>query len=113
MYFISDRSVSFAYREKPERCSWGAGEVHKRLNSYLLSFAELFVNREQTMLLNGKTTNFDWNYFKHDQKLKFLIRDLLLILFVTSRHPPPPPPPTPISMFRVNSPDNLPIITDF
>ena len=45
---------------------------------------KLFVNREQIRLLNSKTTDLDWYYFKPYQKLKLLIRDLLFTTFVKS-----------------------------
>ena len=32
--------------------------------------------------LNSKTTDLDWNYSRHNQKLKYLIRDLLFMSFV-------------------------------
>ena len=38
---------------------------------------KLFTNREQIRLLNSKSTDLDWYYFKHNWKLKLLIRNLL------------------------------------
>ena len=38
---------------------------------------KLFVNREQIRLLNSKSTDLDWYYFRHQQKLKYIIHDLL------------------------------------
>ena len=35
------------------------------------------INRGQIRFLNSKTTDFDWYYSRHHQKLKFLICDLL------------------------------------
>ena len=43
---------------------------------------KLFMNREQIRLLNSKTTDLDWYYSRPNQKLKFLIRDLIFMLFV-------------------------------
>ena len=43
---------------------------------------KLFVNREQIRLLNSKTTDLDWNYSGHHQKLKFLICDLLSMVHI-------------------------------
>ena len=32
----------------------------------------LFVNRDQIRLLNGKSTDLEWYYFRYNQKLKSL-----------------------------------------
>ena len=39
---------------------------------------KLFINREQIRLLNTKSTDLDWNYSRSYQKLKYLVRDLLV-----------------------------------
>ena len=44
---------------------------------------KLFMNRGQIRLRNGKTADLDCCYPRRNQKLKFLIRDLLM-LFVNS-----------------------------
>ena len=55
--------------------------------AYLLPIREigtiqLFVHRAQIRLLNGKTTDLDWYYSRHNQKVKFLIGDSLFVSFV-------------------------------
>ena len=44
----------------------------------------LFMNRRQIRLPNSEPTDLDWYFLRLYQKLKFLIRDLLSIPFVTS-----------------------------
>ena len=38
---------------------------------------KVLINRGQIRLVNDKTTDLDWYYSRHNQNLKFLIRDLL------------------------------------
>ena len=45
---------------------------------------KLFVNRWQIRLLNSKSTDLDGYYSRPYQKLKFLICDLLFVVFVKS-----------------------------
>ena len=65
----------------------GGGVVHKRLNSLFASYSyhfcviKVLVHREEIRVLNGKTIDLDWYYSRPNQKLKFLIRDLLFMPF--------------------------------
>ena len=43
---------------------------------------KLFTNGTQIRLLNSKSTDLDWYYFKHFWKLKLLIHDLLFTTFM-------------------------------
>ena len=49
---------------------------------------KLFMNKGQIdqRLLNSKATDLDWYYSRHYQKLKFLVHDLLFMIFV--KNPP-------------------------
>ena len=42
----------------------------------------LFMNRGANKDSKYENTNLDWNYSRHHQKLKYLIRDLLIMPFV-------------------------------
>ena len=42
----------------------------------------LFMNRGQIRILNGKSADVDWNYSRHNHKLKHRVRYLLFMTFV-------------------------------
>ena len=72
------------YREIPY--SEQKGSIHPRECCLVCKIwtIKLFVNRGQRRILNRKTTDLDWYYFRHHQKLKFLIHDLLFMPFVNN-----------------------------
>ena len=53
--------------------------LHKSPYSYSSDFFSKVI---RVRLLNSKTTDLDWYYSGPSQKMKFLIRDLLFVLFV-------------------------------
>ena len=46
------------------------------------------MNKGKIRLLNSKSTDLDWNYSRHNQKLKYLVRDLLFMTFVKKTQVP-------------------------
>ena len=65
--------------------SWSQGGFSQKVE-YLICISihkictiKLFVNRGQVKLVNGKTTDSNSYYSKHNQKLKFLICNLSLV----------------------------------
>ena len=43
------------------------------------------MNRGQVRFLNAKTTDLEWYYSRHNQKLKFLISNFLFVPFVKKK----------------------------